>query len=262
MTCSKSIPSASVTLQTYSTTAQFVPTSRWMPVTGLSTLDFAMRISNLAGSIEVKPAVQMAEVRPDSPNAATAITAGAYQAADGIDHFQETVTGSTKLLYRVGVMHKLSTGSSLGSAEIVLDAAQQLCGQTLRQTAVPVNPGQISGTDINYAELSGWLPAVGLDKIKAAFMVVDNESDYLEYQLVIRSAVDRRQPNAWQTAEASWTNPSSTNTERNTAELSVPAGASITSNQFFQLGVAFRKKSGAGGNPRASILATPAVKYA
>jgi hypothetical protein len=117
----------------------------------------------------------------------------------------------------------------------------------------------MSSTDVNYAQLTGWQPAVGFSKCKAWFVVTENLSDYMEYQLVMRTANDPRAPNAWQTCEAGYTNPSSTNTERNTGELSAPAGANLTSNMFFQLGLAFRKEASAGGNPQALITATTAV---
>jgi hypothetical protein len=70
---------------------------------------------------------------------------------------------------------------------------------------------------------------------------------------VCRTANDPRAPNAWQTCEASYANPSAGNSVRNTSALSAPAGASITSYLLVQFGVAVRKKSGAAGNPMAEI---------
>ena len=84
-------------------------------------------------------------------------------------------------------------------------------------------------------------------------MVVNNDSTYLEVQLVCRTANDVRAPNAWQTCEAAWDNPASGNSVRNTGALSAPAGANVSSNLLIQFGLAVRKKSGAAGNPRAEI---------
>ncbi len=113
----------------------------------------------------------------------------------------------------------------------------------------------VSGTDVNYAAVTPWKPTVGFSKCKAWFMVTDNESDYLDYQLVMRSTTDPRSPNAWQAVEAGYSNP----TTCNTGELAPPSGANLTTNLLFQLGVSFRKRSGAAGNPRAVINATTSV---
>ncbi|MCB9685399.1 MAG: hypothetical protein H6738_22515 [Alphaproteobacteria bacterium] len=133
------------------------------------------------------------------------------------------------------------------------DPGAHRCGRNTGDGNVSVNPGMISGTDIDDFAITGFDATIGLDEIMAAFAVMDNESDYLEYQLVCRTANDPRAPNAWQTMETGWTNPSSSNTLRNTGALSAPAGANVSSNFLIQFGVAVRKKSGAGGNPRAEL---------
>ena len=69
---------------------------------------------------------------------------------------------------------------------------------------------------------------------------------------------DPRAPNAWQTMETAWANPASGNSKRNTGALSAPAGANVSTNFLIQIGVAVRKKSGAGGNPRAEMHAVVA----
>ena len=111
-----------------------------------------------------------------------------------------------------------------------MQTAVAQCGDNIGNGTVSVNAGMISGTDINYFPITGFDATIGLDKIMAAFAAMDNESDYLEYQLVCRTANDPRAPNAWQTMEASWTNPTSSNTLRNTGALSAPAGANVSSN--------------------------------
>ena len=64
----------------------------------------------------------------------------------------------------------------------------------------------ISGTDINYFPITGFDATIGLDKIMAAFAAMDNESDYLEYQLVCRTAND---PRAVSSHWAFWAGPAS-----------------------------------------------------
>ena len=190
------------------------------------------------------------------------LAAGAYTNAAGYTLFHTSLGSITdQLLIRFGIAYKNSSGATLGRATGSLTSAVRQCGSLLGSGVVLVNPGMVTTVDVNYQALTGFLPAAGLDKIMAAFTVTDNDSTYLEYQLVIRTALDPRAPNAWVTTEAAWANPNSANSDRNTGLRSIPAGANITSNMFYQLGVAYRKKSGTG-NPRAQIDAAVAGTYA
>jgi hypothetical protein len=121
-----------------------------------------------------------------------------------------------------------------------------------------VNPS-MSVTDLSAFAISRWEPSVALSNLKAAFMVMDNANSGLEYQLLVRTCNDPSEPNAWVTAEASWANPSAGNSARNTGELSIPAGANLSSNHLIQLGVGVRKTG--SSNPRATLRVVSALKY-
>jgi hypothetical protein len=118
----------------------------------------------------------------------------------------------SKYWIRFGVASSNTSGVALGTADIVdLKVAYVDRSAKVGRGRVVINPGQISGTDTNYFELGEWTPTVGIDKVMAAIVVLDNESTYSEHQLVCRSAIDPRSTNAWQTMEAAWSNPAAGN---------------------------------------------------
>jgi hypothetical protein len=142
--------------------------------------------------------------------------------------------------------------------QVQLHAAPNQCMEQVGSGRIVINPGMVTTTDINYFEVGGWGPTSGLDKVMAGIVVMNNESTYIETQLVCRTAQDPRFPNAWVTCEAGWDNPASGNSARNTGALSAPAGANVSTNFLVQWGLAVRKKSGAAGNPRAELTITMA----
>lgn len=135
----------------------------------------------------------------------------------------------------------------------MLKAAPDQCVSQVGTARIVINPGMVTTTDVNYFEIGGFAPTSGFGKIMGALTVTNNESTYLETQLVCRTAQDPRLPNAWVAVEAGYDNPAAGNTMRNTTALSAPAGANFSTNLLVQWGLAVRKKVGAAGNPRAQI---------
>ena len=253
MSCSKILNPRGDVVVVYGTGLRYTWLTPWMVAQGISAADALINLQNVTGNFQCKPCYQTAEVLQRYPDAPAVFPSASYTSTEGYNHFRQTTTLTGKFWVRFGVAANNTSGAALGSAEVELQTSVSQCGQQIGTGVVTINAGMISGTDINYFTITDFSPTIGLDEIMAAFVVMDNESDYLEYQLVCRSANDPRAPNAWQTMEASWANPSSGNSKRNTGALSAPAGANVTSNFLLQIGVAVRKKSGAGGNPRAEL---------
>jgi hypothetical protein len=233
----------------------------WMLCHGMSQVDALVNLRSLVGNFQAKPCYQTAPVRPALPDAPVLFSAGAYASAAGYTHWRETLGLTTKMYIRFGANVGNSTGTGLGSGELSLSFVPDSCAKLVGQGRVEVNPGSMTTTDLSYFPIGDFVPAIGVDKVMAGFVVLDNEATYLEYQLVCRSAKDPRAPNAWQTVEAAYANPAAGNSERNTTALSLPAGAALSSNLLVQFGVAARKKSGAAGNPRAEIVPQIALSY-
>ncbi len=244
------------TVVVYSTVTRYTWFTGWVRNHGIATADLMVNVRNIVGACQVKPCYQTAAALIDYPDAPTVITAGSYLTAAGFGHFRETLGLTSKYWIRFGVASSNTSGVALGTADVVdLKVAYVDRSAEVGRGRVVINPGQISGTDTNYFELGEWTPTVGIDKVMAAIVFLDNESTYSEHQLVCRSAIDPRSPNAWQTMEAAWSNPAAGNSVRNTTALSVPAGANATTNFLLQFGLAVRKKSGAAGNPRCELVA-------
>lgn len=262
MSCVTVLPSVELSLHTYTTTVQHVPTTDWVPALGVDAAAVALNLRNLTGQFGGRPYYETADVSTDKPNAPTDFSAAVASSA-GYTNYRQTLSITSSFWVRFGAAHANASGTTLGTAEVGLQVTLQSCSRMFGTAQFSIHPGTVSSSDINVFTATNWEPAVGLAKLMAAITVMNNASTYLEYQLYMRTALDQRAPNGWVAMEGgTWTNPSTANTERNTTALSVPAGANITDNVWFQLGVAFRKKSGAGGNPQADIAIVSAGSYA
>jgi hypothetical protein len=263
MACSKTLRPVTTTLVTTTTTSAFEPLTEWMPSTGITDLDFAVTLLSLDGdaAAEVIPAVQLAAVRSDAPDSPGAIT-GSWVSTANTHHLSDTLSAGSKFLIRLGLAYKLKAGESgVAIVQAKLSPAVQQCGRILPGKEIDVSPF-MTVTDGAHFPISGWEPTVGLSKIKAAFLVMDNSNTDLTSSASSRTTSacdDPAEPNSWQAAEA-WANPASGNSERNTGEVSVPAGANLASHHLVQLGVGVRAKT-AGTNPRATIRVVGALKY-
>lgn len=253
MSCNKMLNSQGQTIVVYTTGLRYGWFTGWMLVHGMAEVDALINVRNVDGSWEGKPCYQTAAVLPEYPDSPTVFSAGTYKSSADFYHFRETLGITNKYWIRFGVAARNVSGPALGSANVELQISHAQCGQQVGMGKISINPGMISGTDVNYFEIGGFTPTIGLDKMMAAFVVMNNESTYMEYQLVCRTANDPRAPNAWQTCEAGYDNPAAGNSVRNTTALSAPGGANVSSNLLIQWGIAARKKSGAAGNPRAEI---------
>ncbi|MEQ1568634.1 MAG: hypothetical protein ABMA64_23550 [Myxococcota bacterium] len=253
MSCNKILPPAGGEYQTYTTSVSYVWLTDYLLAPGMSIADVLVLLRSLTGSFNAKPAYQTAPVRAEGPDAPVVFAGGAYATTAGYTLYHEPLTLGDRLLVRFGLAFKNGSGTALGAGQAQVRVAVRQCAMVVATGGDTINPAQTSTADINYTPIGEFRPCVGLSKLMGAFIVSDNESNHLEYQLVVRTALDPRAPNSWQTAELAWTTPNTPNSERNTGFLTVPAGANLTSNLLFQVGIAYRKRSGATGNPRASI---------
>jgi hypothetical protein len=259
MSCAKTIKTSPVTVTATSTTAVFQPMSGWMPVTGIDALDFQFNVLSKSGNFQGKPGVQLATVRTDEPDAPAAITDGSYATGTGFTHYREPLIASAAAFYRVGLMYRSSSGDA--TAQVQMGVTRSQCGQTYAPRSITITPGMLDTTEQSYFPITDFIPLVGAEKVKAMFIVTDNESNYLKYRLVARSATDPNAPNARFPVETAWTGPTTPNTGRNTSEQDLPSdvGFDKTDNSLMQLGVAVLRTG--GNQARATIMAMGAVRY-
>jgi hypothetical protein len=241
-----------VTTPSFGTGTAYLWLTDFVLLHGVDTADALVNVRNRVGNWQGKPAYQLASVRAEVPDAPALFSVGAQITTEGFTHFRQSVLSTNKLLVRLGVGYSNTAGTLLGAADVGATFALRGCGAKLGRADVDMLAGEV-GTDINYYPVGDWSPTVNFNKVMAVYSVEDNESNHLEYQLVVRTANDVRSPNLWQTVEAAWANPTVPNSERNSTALSLPAGANATTNLMMQFGLAARKRAAATGNPRAVI---------
>jgi hypothetical protein len=239
----------------------FFPASEWMPLTGITAVDFLLRLVSRAGEGEVKPGIQIARARADKPDPGHAIAAGAFVDTVDLHHFRERPELTQGAFVRFGFVGRLRKGSHRQSTlEVEMDVAIQACGEVLGTKTVEVQPFA-TDSDEAVVPITDWSPTVGVERLKAVFVLLDNHTDSFEYRLVVRSAKDRMEPDPWVAAEG-WDRPEAGNSERNTGELLVPEAACFLDRSLFQLGLAFRKTAGASRGPRCLVHTLSHCRYA
>ena len=241
----------------------FFPASEWMPMTGVTAVDFLLRLVSTTGGGEVMPAMQIARTRTDKPDDGLAIAGGGFVDAVGLHHYREEPGLSAGAFLRFGFAARLRGGSRGPCAiELEMDVAVKMCGEVLGTKVVEVQPFAAGGDDVAVAPITDWNPTVGVDRLKAAFVLLDSDNDALEYQLVVRSALDRMAPDRWVPVEESFSRAPAGSSERTTGERLVPAAARFDERSVYQLGLAYRRRPGSERGPRCIVHALAHCRYA
>lgn len=215
----------------------FTPFTRWFPVTGISVIKAVVRVHNATGQALAQPAIEYAEIRTDEPGSWSAL--GSQSAATQFASI--TVTSSAQFWARLGVATRLSN-STIGLIDVTLHAAMVQEGAVLDTKTLTINP-DINSSQTGYHPVTGWLPACGLSKLKAAFVVM-GLTGTLSYQLAWRlAATDQMAPGSWNLLGTQQT-PGTANSEYLQVDQTVAPG----SNMWYQVGVAV-----SGTNPAATI---------
>lgn len=255
MSCARALPQKQLQLYADTTSNRRLWLTAWLPAIAVTQLGAMLNMQSRTGAFRVRMRYQVAPVRPEVTSPSTAAF-GAWASANGFYSYQTSVSVTDNLLIRFGVEYGLSSASP-GGALVTVQPTVVQCGRILGGDSVLVHPGTMTSTDANYFPITPWSPILGLSNVGAGVIVADNESDYLEWALAARSAVDPEAPNAWQLLTG-WQNPTTSNEEAYTGVLD-PSALNPATNGYFQTGLAARKRSG-GGNPRATLSATVAVR--
>lgn len=192
--------------------------TEWIPCTGIKTVRVAWSQRAESGTFSGRPAYQLAEVRTDLPDDGTEFTAG-FQTGEGAWTAEEDLSGAGEtpdhFWIRFGVAYK-ATGS--GSATVGLNVTLENYGEVAgARSGIMVSA--LSTTD-NFVPVSGWIPTVRIQQIKAA-LVYSDATGGIRVGLATQTAdSDRLQPNSWTVFDTSLAAPTSANTERLIADTS------------------------------------------
>ena len=263
MSCSVELSPMDVDIIALSTEWCWAWDRQWNPVTGVGTVDFTVDLRDLqtpvgGAAIEVIPAIQMAAVRSDRPDAG-AIISGTPMTTATATHYVATLSGGSYFWFRRGLAWRLTSGTKV-SGQAKVYTAFRSCGKIFPAREVVFNP--TNGVNLgSYFPLTGPFAATGVDKVKAAIIGMDNLNSTIRYDIFARAFNDPMARGAW-TSLLGWTTPSPTTGDfsANTGELSV-AGLSLGTKQWAELALGVRKSADVDTNSRCLFHVIPALKY-
>ncbi len=263
MGCGKTGQPTTRRVRTTVTAEQFEPVTDWMPATGLSDVKMVLKrksvqLGGTAPTFNVKPAIQVALVRPDDPGDWAAISgAGPYTGAGESNTTVLSVAATTagKMFVRFGFSYYLGgTAPTDGQADVEVQVSYLSCGSivgTMTQELQAFNT-----TTDSYVAVTGWIPAIDVSKVNAAFVIAGLSGNF-QCQLAVRTAATSIQaPSTWSKLEGASYRTS--NGETTTSELTVTAG----SDMFVQFGVAFCQSTAGAAPGQATVSTAVAVRRA
>lgn len=200
MSCIDLIPETIQRLQHASTTVRYAWFTEWRPAIGVDKAKVVIKVRATAGAqtLSVQPAIQVAAVRTNNPDAAT--TFGSAQSGAGeLVTANEDISGTTvgKSFVRFGVAYKAEA-----NGEAQADVSVTICLETYgkivaTKTLQLIAPGVFDTAGPYYAPISGWLPSPMVSKIAAAFVNTNVTGTFkvgLVYQLANTSVEN---PGSW-----------------------------------------------------------------
>lgn len=249
MGCGKVTKLVQKHLSTDTTTSDYEPFTEWIPAIGIDIVKAVIKLRGAFGNFRAQLAIQTASVRVDAPDAwARAAASDNYQQGDG-----ELPTGAVnvaaatagKAFVRFGWMYNLSSGSTLGYADVASQVSFNACGEVIGAMSKRLQTPD--STNIQYEAYTDWIPAVQADKVSAAIIATGFAgafTDRLAYQTADTST---EAPNGWATLETAF---NGTSGARNTGELSLSLGNVM----WVRFGIAHILSSGNSGGADVSAM--------
>lgn len=266
MSCSRELPPWDLSLTITSATTGYIWENMWNPTMGVTTVDFMADVRNVSAvggagpGISLKPALQLAAVRPDRPAAGAILAAGSAITTNGTTHYQETLSAGAYFFWRRGFSFKLTgIGATFGAAEVKLYTCFRACGSVFSPREVVFNPTD-DNTDASYFPLTGPFCANAVDKAKLAIVGLANSSSTMQYSLAARAFNDKMARGNW-TDILAFASPSPTtgDFEANTGDVAF-TGITLANYQWAELALGV-KTTAAGTPPRVIFQVIPAISY-
>jgi len=225
----------------------YEPFTQWAPVTGVDKVKATLKRKSVTvngtGSFKVKPVVQYAAVRTDDPESWSTLGGSEYS-GDGDSCTGEIDISSdaaSKFFVRFGVACKLDGASpTYGQADVALEVSYNACGKVAGGRTLQL---QTNSTTELFHPVTGWVPGIAVEKVKAAIIITSDSMGEFECKLAYRSAeAVKEEPGEWSAIGASWYSPSSgRNYEANTGEIS---SLYLGSKMWVQFGIAHKLNTG------------------
>ena len=247
-------PPRTASLSHTTTTASYMLLGEPRLAAGMQEVGFDVNVLQASGNLEVLPGYLYYPTRSDRPSPpATAVT-GSYVSSTTRHAFHEDLSGTTDQFYVAPVLFYKLSSAGQGNGLVTVRTSWKSSGRMLGTRDVVVNPNN-STDDVMYFPVTGWVPALGADKVMASIVATDVNNAYVRTQLGVRTATDPAQPSTVSTLEGAFDNPGSGNDSRNTGELSL----SLSTTNFFQLVLMVKKNAGGDDNSRAIFRVSSAL---
>ena len=170
-----------------------------MPAIGLDKVRAVLKARSVTGNFRCQLAIQTADARTDVPGdwvrakeSADEYLTGAGEKAVDVSMIWKT---SSTFFARFGVLYNYTGSPAVTEADLSLQLAFDACGSVVdSRTQVIQTP---DATNVQYTPVSGWIPAIHADKVKAAFLLSGVQGT-VTYRLAYQTAATSQQvTNAW-----------------------------------------------------------------
>lgn len=257
--CSDKLGTFQISGAVDSTSKQFFPAGRWIPSIGVDSMDFGLIPEVITGDVGLLPGYQYAKVRPRAPDAPLEVSGTYVQSTANPDQFRKALGDEEFYWIRPGLFAKVVT-STPGYFQATLCVSKRQCGAIVGKGEFDMNP-PANNSLRETVVLSPWVPTIGIDKFRG--IAVATGCVDIEARFYCRTAIDDEAPNDWE-AMGSWASLADGNNDINTGsggtDISIPAGANITTNSLIQFGFATRMKS-AGSDPQGFFRVMAGLTY-
>lgn len=200
MSCCLLTPETWASIVATSTTSVFLPTTEWIPCTGLDTMQAVIRMRNAGTYIQISAAYQTAEVVTTNPDAPATVGNALGENGAALVVQDISATTASKTYIRFGLVYSLSSASTPETADVSVQVSYRLQGRLLgsfsQQFVAP-------DTSAQYLPIGDWVSTLEANKVKGAF-VVSGAADF-GYRLAYQTAESVvESPGAWTVLEADW----------------------------------------------------------
>lgn len=262
MSCVRLLPPWSTSLIITNSVEAFLWDTRFSAVTGISLIDLTADVRNLTlgagAAVAIKPALQFAQARTDRPDAGAAITAGAIITANGLTHYEESISPASKYYVRRGWSYRLTAGA-FAQADALMYTSWLQAG--LIGTSRMIDFGPTNNTAaVSYFSILPTMAAVGVSKLKYAVIGMDNLNATMQCRAAGRAFNDPMARGSWVNLEAGWNTPAAGDFFFNTGEIDL-AGLSLGSNHFVEFAFAVRKSADGDANSRVVFNIFPSILF-
>lgn len=237
------------------TVNKYEPFTGWVTSHGIDAVQCVVKAKGHdGGQLQGAVAIQYADVRGDNPGPwaifdNTYVTSGSPER----NTLSLAIAGNGKAAFRLGIVHKLGSGSTYSESGISLEGAYLSKGEVLTTVTLDIAL-EIANVWQTYA-ISDFIPTIHFNKVKWVIVTTSVEGTGVETRGAYRTAdTSVQQATAWRVASTDWTPSYASNSGANEFAPAEYALATNATHAFVQFGVAARFTSGTSARVTISVV--------